>query len=196
MTLAVGQLSDAASGEGRGTVFAVTDRWALTAFHCVGDRETGEIRFRRARCTWDQGGASNAIVEDGDPFIDVALLRLDRALPRGLDPVQLVRDVAEHSRFDAPGPLAAVPDVRTFWATGEVVRTDSRLTDDAPVLQLTCQQSAADLPLHGLSGAPVLVGQPQAAAGVVRRNPQRKDRPDLAAGATVYATPAAAVLVF
>jgi hypothetical protein len=193
MTLAIGRLVGVSTGVDLGTAFAVTDRLALTAFHCVGDRHTAQVTTRRVRCIWEEG-ETLAVVHDGEPEHDVALLRLERRLPPDLESVRLTRSVAKQTPFTAPGNVAAVPEVRRFTATGDIAWPDARLEDGSPVLQLTCEQSMARLPLHGLSGAPVLVGDARTAAGVVRRNPQDRDHPHLAAGATVFATPASAVL--
>ncbi len=192
MTLAVGRLVDAATGVKLGTVFAVTGRLALTAFHCVGNHESGKVRFPRVRCEWSEG-ISNAFVDDSDRHDDIALLRLDRELPPGLDLVRLARDVAEHARFAAPGSPAEVPDVSPFTVSGEVIWLSSAM-GGTRVMQLACRESAAELSLRGMSGAPVLVGQPQRAVGMVRWNSPREERPELAAGGAVFATPAAAVL--
>lgn len=193
MTIAVGRLSDAVSGKELGTVFAATDRLALTAFHCVGDRRTGEITFRRVRCKWDQR-VSDAVVRDGDQLNDVALVRFDEALPRELEPIPLVRDVAVHTPFVAPGTPAGVRGVSPFAASGKIAWIGGHRDDGAPVIQLDCRQSAAGLSLQGFSGAPVLVGQPWKAAGVLRWNLPRDDRPDLATGGAPFAAPSAEVL--
>lgn len=193
MTLAVGRLSDAASSKELGTMFAVTDRLALTAFHCIGDRGTGKVWSRRVLCTWSKG-VSHATVQDGDHLNDVALLRFDRVLPCELEPIRLVRDVAEHTPFVAPGAPAEVQGVFVYAASGKITWPNARLQDETPVIQLACRDSAAGLSLYGLSGAPVLVGQPLKAVGVVRFNLPRDDRPDLARGASIYAAPSRVVL--
>ena len=86
MTLAVGRLVDSGSERRLGTVFAVTRRLALTASHCVSDRNG--ILTGRLRCIWPEG-SNDASVMDRDESNDVALLRLDKALSRELDPVPL-----------------------------------------------------------------------------------------------------------
>jgi hypothetical protein len=102
VTLAVGRLEDARTGKPLGTAFAVSARLALTAFHCVGDRESGDLRVRRVRCQWAEG-ASSASVNDADPAADVALLRLDRELPSALDPVPLAGETPGRVSFAGPG---------------------------------------------------------------------------------------------
>lgn len=188
MTLAVGRLVDSATGATLGTAFAVTGRLALTAFHCVGDRESGKVRSPRVHCVWAHG-TSHAVVDDSDPYDDIALLRLDAELPQELDPIRLARDVAEHAQFVAPGNPAAVAAVSPFTVSGEVTWLTGAL-GSARVLQLASREPAAELPLGGMSGAPVLVGQPLRAVGVIRWNSPREDKPELAAGGAVFATPA------
>jgi N-6 DNA Methylase len=193
MMLAIGRLAAAESDTELGTVFAVTDRLALTAFHCVGDRRSGSISRRRVRCKWG-ASVSYAAVQDGDHFNDVVLLRLERGLPSELAPVPLVREVDAHTPFVAPGAPAEIQGMPLYAASGEISWPYGHLDDESPVIQLHCPNSAAGLSLHGLSGAPVLVGNPLRAVGVIRWNPPRADQPRLAAGATVVATPITEVL--
>jgi SAM-dependent methyltransferase len=192
VTLAVGRLEDARTGKPLGTAFAVSARLALTAFHCVGDRESGDLRVRRVRCQWAEG-ASSASVNDADPAADVALLRLDRELPSALDPVPLAGETPGRASFEAPGDPAAVSGVSPFTISGEIVSPRATL-GGVSVLQLLCRESVAELPLGGMSGAPVLAGQPLRAVGVLRWNQPRRDRADLAAGGTAFAAPSSAIL--
>ncbi|WP_162834445.1 S1 family peptidase [Amycolatopsis circi] len=192
MTFAIGRLSN--TKKELGTVFAVSDRRALTAFHCVGDRTSGKVVSRRLICTWDVG-QSRAVVEEFDVINDVAVLLLDRALPSGLEAISLSREVNEHARFIAPGAPADIEGVFTYAASGSITRVGARRTEDgASVIQLSSVDSVAGLSLHGLSGAPVLVGHPQKAVGIVRWNPRRVNEPTLAAGAAIFAAPAGVIL--
>ena len=191
MTLAVGRLVDGGSGRRLGTVFAVTRRLALTAFHCVRDRDgilTGQLQ-----CIWPEG-TNYASVMDRDESNDVALLRLDRILSRELDPVPLSVDVMSHDRFVAPGAPGELVELPLVAMSGEIIWPEGLLPNGAHGIQLVCTESVAGLSLHGLSGAPVLTGKPQKAVGLIRWNPPRADNPDLAAGAIVYAAPAAQIL--
>jgi tetratricopeptide (TPR) repeat protein len=79
--------------------------------------------------------------------------------------------------------------------TGNVSEPDTAL-DGAPVLQLYADQSAAGLSLHGMSGAPILVGtsEAEAAIGLVRWNPPRESDRSLAVGGILYACPIKAVI--
>ena len=192
VTLAVGPLVNSATGEELGTVFAVTGRLALTAFHCIGDPLSGEIQISRVRCEWGRY-TSYAVVEDSNRDDDVALLRLDAELPQELDPVRLAADVAEDAQFIAPGNPASVTGVSPFAISGKITWLGAELGGN-PVIQLASRESAAELPLRGMSGAPVLVRQPLRAVGIIRWNPPRKDRPELGAGGAVFATPSTAVL--
>jgi hypothetical protein len=192
VTLAVGRLVDAGTGEPLGTVFAVGGRMALTAFHCVGDRGSGKLRCTRVLCEW-AAGTSRASVHDADPAIDVALLRLDSELPYALDYIHLAGDTPVRARFEARGFPAEVPGVSPFTISGDIVSTGVEL-DGVRVVQLLSRESAAELPLGGMSGGPILAGQPLRAVGVLRWNQPRRDRPDLAAGGTAFAVPSAVVL--
>lgn len=187
MSQAVGRLFDAASGALLGTTFAVTERFALTAFHCVGDRFTGEVHHRRLKCQWDHENTSLATTEDRDLLNDVALLRLERLLPAAFTPIRLTRNTEKHAQFLAPGAPAEVLDVFAFTVSGEVTGPDATLASGAPVIQLACREAAAGLSLHGLSGAPVLVGQPSRAVGIIRWNSPQDDKQELAKGAAIFA---------
>jgi Trypsin-like peptidase domain/N-6 DNA Methylase len=193
VTSAIGRLQ---SGKNLtlGTVFAIPGRMALTAFHCVGDRVSGKLRTRRVRCAWPVSGAvSNATVIETDVANDVALLRLESDLPPGLDPVYLARDAVEHSPFDAHGYPAAMPSVTPFTVSGQITSVQPKL-QGMPALQLSCPESAGGFSLRGMSGSPILSGQPQRVVGILRWNQPREDRQELSAGPTAYATPTAVVL--
>jgi len=195
MTLALGRLSTLGSGKRLhlGSVFAVTRRLALTSLHCVHDDGTAAV-MARVLCEWQQGETSEATVQGWDERIDVALLQLSRALPDSLDPVPLTGDVASHDRFVAPGAPSALSELRLAAVSGMVLWANAPIPDGAPGLELFCEQVRDGLSLHGLSGAPVLTGNMECAAGVIRWNPQQADRPELAAGGLVYAAPAREVL--
>lgn len=194
MRLAVGRLYTADTSEELGTVFAVTAKLALTAFHCVGDRTKKKILESRVQCIWEIG-RSNAVVEDFDAVNDVALLRLSRQISPDLQPIRLTRSTDVNQQFVAPGAPSVVKGIFTYAASGRVTWIDSLLTGEgAPAIQLSCRDSVAGLALKGLSGAPVLVGESKKAIGLIRWNPPRDDNPNLAAGASLYAAPSNAIL--
>ena len=192
MTLAVGRLSPAGSRRQLGSVFAVTRRLALTAFHCVHDDAEPDV-IRHVRCAW-QHGTSDAVVEAWDKNDDVALLRLSRALPDSLDPVPLTGDVAAHDPFVAPGAPSAMPELHLAAISGEVLWLDAPMRHGASGILLVCWQAMAGLSLHGLSGAPVLTGNMERAVGVIRWNLPQVENQELARGAEVYAAPAGRIL--
>ena len=80
-----------------------------------------------------------------------------------------------------------------FTVTGQIAaRYPTR--DNRPILQLLCNESMGQLSLHGMSGSPVLAGQPSRVVGILQWNQPLLDRDDLAAGSTAFATPSATVL--
>ncbi|MEU1238671.1 trypsin-like peptidase domain-containing protein [Micromonospora aurantiaca] len=177
-----------------GTAFAISATAVLTAFHCIGDRDSGSVKYERVNI-WFRDEFLPATVIDKVPELDVAVLELEKRLPEGLRPVQLTRDVPRGASFASRGwPTARSFNDHHFSISGEIVDSDCQIFAAAPAIQLYCLQ-AATFPLHGFSGAPVLIGDSdQAAAGVIRWNPQRDESPDLAAGGTLYATPVSAIL--
>lgn len=193
MTLAVGRLTAVGSGRSLGSVFAVTRHLALTSFHCVRRDGGHPVAALRVRCIW-QSGTSDALVQAWDEQIDVAVLRLSRPLPESLDPVVLTGDTASNDPFVAPGAPAALSELRVTAVNGFVIMPDAQMPDGSPGIELFCLPAAVGMSLHGLSGAPVLTGNPQKAVGLIRWNPQRADQPDLAEGGVVYAAPARRIL--
>ena len=103
-------------------------------------------------------------------------------------------DVAAHDQFAAPGAPAELVELHLSAVSGQVIWPDAQLPDGSRGIELMCWPSMAGLSLHGLSGAPVLTGSPQKAIGLIRWNPQNTEYPELAAGALVYAAPAALIL--
>jgi hypothetical protein len=189
--LTEGSFQPAADGA---TAFAISDTVGLTAFHCVGDRITGQLLRPKVRLAFRSGFIS-ATVERWDARLDVALLRFDDKLPREEFVVPVSDEVGRETYWSRGFPVAS--GGYEVSISGQIVDTDARLFEpQVPALQLHCDQSSASspLPLGGFSGAPILVGDPPRAVGVVRWNPPSPDNPRLALGATVYGTPMAAVL--
>lgn len=181
---------------GGGTAFAVTSRLALTAFHVIGNRLTGEVRERTVELSfggWTVGADIDLRLAPGD---DVALLRLARPLPAGAIPVPL-SGAASAGRWFARGFPVSDPSGAGRTIDGNVVDPDQRQPGTGvPVIALYCQQAAAGSPqpLAGFSGAPVLAAPAGPAIGVIRWNPNNPERPGIAEGGTVYACPVRSVL--
>src|SRR6516225_6125582 len=101
------------------TAFAVSDNYALTAFHCVGNRKTGELFAQDWEISFPGEGKSSAVVEDRSIPEDVALLRLTSELPPGRTPLRLAHAGPELTlrRFRAKG----FPRARPFSTDAETV---------------------------------------------------------------------------
>jgi TPR repeat protein len=196
MNPAIGRLTAGSaqpSAEGA-TAFAVSDGTGLTAFHCVGDRATGQL-LRPTVTVAFRSGSVCATVERWDAGLDLALLRFDDSLPPDEHAVA-VSDEAGRVAFWSRGYPVASGGYEVSLS-GRIVDTDARLFEtQVPALQLHCDQSSAPspLPLGGFSGAPILLDDPPRAVGVIRWNPPNPDNPRLGLGAIVYGTPIGAVL--
>ncbi|RLP93474.1 trypsin-like peptidase domain-containing protein [Micromonospora sp. CV4] len=177
-----------------GSAFAVSATAALTAFHCVGDRESKTVRHSRVSI-WFHDRFIPAEVVEPIPELDVAVLELEKDLPDDLAPLKIVNDARVQAPFTSIGwPLERPFSPHYFAVSGHIVDVNGRIFEGAPALQLHCVQSAT-LSLHGYSGAPVLInGIDRAAVGLIRWNPERLEAPDFAIGGTIYATPISAVL--
>lgn len=179
-----------------GTAFAVATRVALTAFHCVGDRISGEVTCEKPTL-WIGGKPIAARVVESYSDLDVAVLELDEPIPESLRLIPVSLQVRIHTPFHAPGwPEARSSTASYLTITGEVADNRGSIFDGIPAIQLFVKQ-AASLPLKGFSGAPVLVEREDgthAAVGLVRWNPQRPDAPSLAQGQTAFASPLHALL--
>ena len=145
-------------------------------------------------CEWQQGETSEATIQAWDEQNDVALLRLARTLPDSLDPVPLTADVVSQDRFTAPGAPLALSELQLAAVSGWVLLTNAPMGGGARGLELFCEQVGPGLSLHGLSGAPVQTGSMESAVGMILRNPQQADQPELALGGTVYAASAREIL--
>jgi Trypsin-like peptidase domain len=193
MTRAIGRLVSRPSNEPAGTTlgaaFFVSPHVGLTAFHCIGNRVTGKVVTREFDVVFDDGQAVAARFVAGDGEADFALIEVTEPFPRALRPIRLMRD----ARVGEPYRCVGYPNVDgpASFAVGGVVRdAEARLFEQrVPALQLQAAEAAAGLSLHGLSGAPILVGSPEAAVGIVRWNPERSDESDLAVGGTFFASP-------
>ena len=184
-----------ARGDFLGTAFAVSGEVGLTAFHCIGDRKSGEVLVHRMVLLFQEDITIEAEPAGGDPRADFALLHFLRPLPDVLQPIPVTLDVLPYASFRCAGyPPVSGPDV--IYIHGTVVAPDTRIFGGVDALQLYSHESAAELSLHGMSGSPVLVGIPEAAVGLIRWSPESDRDPGIAAGGMVYACPIRSVLNF
>jgi hypothetical protein len=181
---------------GGGTAFAISNRHALTAFHVIGDRIARTIRHRDLELDFGGGSVAARVDDLSDPLGDVALLHLAGDLPPRAAPAALTDCVGHEPWFARGFPMTATA-AESMTVDGTVVDPDQRQPlSGASVIALYCRQAAAGSPqqLNGFSGAPVLVGSPPAAAGLIRWNPTSPDQPGTAVGGTVYACPVRTIL--
>jgi hypothetical protein len=191
--------ADHLDGPSIGSAFAISEAFALTAFHVVGDPRTGMVRSPSVRVTFARDVHVDATVQRLDARADLALLRLASPPPPPFTPVPLGRagDRLRHARFSCSGYPAGRPFVNdAVPVVGEVSEPLATIFDGVPAIALASDQ-AAGLPMHGLSGAPVLVQldgatRDRVAIGVVRWMPVDPDREDSARGGLFYAAPASA----
>jgi hypothetical protein len=186
-----------------GTAFAVTDRHALTAFHCVGEAATGQVTTPEVRIRFSEQDHVDATVERVAPAVDLALLRLKGPLPSDHEPLALARagNPLRHLPFLVSGFPIGRPFQDAIPMSGTIADPLATIFDGVPAIALASWQAATGLPLHGFSGAPVIVrpdpaaatsASPEVAVGVIRWMPIDPERPDTAQGGLVYATPMSA----
>jgi hypothetical protein len=202
MTLAVARVWQDGPREQRvllGTGFAVSREFGLTAFHCVGDPDTGNVVWKKVCLEFPNNVELKAKYEGGDNGADFAVLRFLKPLPLGLLALRLATTAVDGAFWKSFGYAPALDRIGVIdipSIDGHVSNNQSSL-NGAPVIQLHCNQAAAKeaLSLHGMSGAPVLTGDPQAAVGLIRWNPERGNDPErLAVGAIVFACPMRSVV--
>lgn len=194
----IGELTDPA-GQSWGTAFLISETYALTTMHCldqvdqdmpdVTEADDAEVAIRLPLSS----GATvvRAKVEEVDSSLDVALLRVISALPSDVSPIRLGTETTPLEPFRAVGfPVLEGPvHESAVMGTSNGITT---MPDGPSLLSLHCGEPDTDMPLHGLSGGPVLVGAPERAVGIVRW--QQPSDAKLAAGGTFFATPMADVL--
>ncbi|MET8778587.1 trypsin-like peptidase domain-containing protein [Nocardia sp. NPDC050713] len=191
MSESVGRLLSAGPRERfLGTAFAVDHSTLVTAFHCVGDRRTGEIHFPQT--VWNIGDtALTARFAAGDPAADCAVLRLDEARPDLIDPLPLATQVT--ARFwRATGFPASLSDLGRVTVSGTITAVDGQLRG-VPAIQLYAEQAVGGLALGGFSGSPVFAGSAPGVIGLIRYNPPNPDAPERGVGGIVFACPLAAI---
>jgi tetratricopeptide (TPR) repeat protein len=170
-----------------GTAFAVTDRAVVTAFHCVGNRATGQVRHATTRLDW-AGELLDCEYLAGDPVADCAVLRLTAQLPASAAPLPVAEQVTA-GFWRAAGFPASLADLGMVTVTGSISSLEAEL-GGVPAIQLYAEQSAAGLALGGLSGAPVFAGSAPGVIGLIRYNPPDPENTGRGIGGIVYACPA------
>ena len=196
MSLAIGQLWDQSKSKSLGTAFAISKDKALTAFHCVGDNETGDINHPEVILRFLHDLEIIAEFSDGSTKLDYAILKLERPLPTAYDPIPLLTEAKPLDDFRCLGYPAhsAVSKMDITPIIGKVTDIEGSIHGGAPAVALESSTAANDLPLHGMSGAPVLVGTPEAAIGLIRWNPQRPRGQYLSLSGIVYACPTRSIV--
>lgn len=196
MKLAIGKLFDRDGKNLLGTAFVVSPSHAFTAFHCIGNRDTGEVLRKQVLIEFLTGVQIVGSYEVGSQVEDYAILSLLSPLPKSLEPVPLLDQSYVHELFRAGGYPSSIhetdnPDKEDIDYIGGRVRSpDSTILHGVPAIQLYTDESVAGLSLHGMSGGPVLVGQnPEGAVGLVRWNNPRPDAPELGVGGNFWACP-------
>jgi len=131
----------------------------------------------------------------GDPELDAAILQLEKPLPDDLRPIALTGDTERLEPFVSAGhPRQEGPDISHIH--GAIVAPQTSIFGGVPAIQLHSEEAGDEMPIGGMSGAPVLVdsGARRAAVGLIRWNPTRPDNPALSIGGTVYACPIQAIV--
>jgi hypothetical protein len=180
-----------------GTAFVITPAFALTCFHCIGDRNKSEVVTHDVLLRFEDDRPHHAqyVAVDGDAKLDFALLELKPPLDHDCPVVPLVTDIDVHAPFRSIG-YAYLEGVTIPTVSGIVSNPDTRIHDGTPAIALACTEAAVNFSLHGMSGAPVLVGPGEAAVGLVRWNPPDRlnPRPGLGVGGMVFACPIKSIL--
>jgi hypothetical protein len=179
-----------------GTAFAVTNRTAVTAYHCVGDRRTG-VLYGNSIAIDFPGGRVQARVIACDLRHDLALLELHDSIPSQLRPIPLSRLARRHASFAAGGwPINRPFPCDQYEVSGRIVTPRATIFGGIDSIQLFCEQAAAGQPMHGLSGAPIIVQMvngEEAAIGLIRCSPDSSGT-GIADGGTLYGSPVSAVI--
>ena len=179
----------------RGTAFVFNREYALTAFHVIGDRTRGKVRNGPFQLRFPGGHTGEANYYDGDGRLDFALLSLNQPLPEDFQPVPLTSEAQQADGFISQG-FPPLPGVDMLIIAGTMRNLKATIFGGVPAIQLFSHEASAEMPLGGMSGAPVLVGSgtKRAAIGLIRWNPIRPDNPTLSVGGTLFACPVHAVV--
>jgi hypothetical protein len=188
---AIAKLLDA-SGAHLGTAFAVSPIHALTAFHCVGDIE-GRIAHQNVQLEFSSARRVSASLQAGDHLADYALLRMGDGLPGDVQPIPLVARTTSGEPFVCGGYPSNIKGPDILYVGGEVRWPESSIFGGVNAIQLYCPEAAANAPLGGFSGAPVLVKNARAAVGLVRWNPPQPTSPQIGLGGMVFCCPSSLI---
>jgi hypothetical protein len=171
-----------------GTAFAISRHLAITAFHCVGDTETKEVTNPSVSLSWAVGKDTKANFLVGDGNMDYALLELTEPLPDEFEPLAVGDCAGAKGAYRSLGYPVSLSDFDLASITGTIAGSETTIFEGIPAIQLYSNESAAGLALGGMSGAPVLAGNPETAIGVIRWNPPSSEEPTKGVAGIVYAT--------
>ena len=193
-----------------GTAFAIDDRTALTAFHCVAnpsdkprrrmvDRSKQVDAADKAELVFKPTSESlpdevtSAEVIDGDSAHDWAILRLDQPLSVQWRPFQLGRDELElgDSLLLRGFPVRVQEELTGAWLSPVTVN-GMMMRKDIPVVSLRGDAVGDGLDPRGMSGGPVTLRTPdEEAVGIfIARAMDRAKRSQI--GGVLFACPARA----
>jgi WD40 repeat protein len=179
--------------QGYGTAFVIAPRFALTAFHCVGNRLKGELDKQPVRIAFPEREEMLADIVGGDNRLDVAVLRLHEELSeRSI--IKMDRKIEVGESIVAVGYPSILSQIDQPVVSGDVVTLSS--IGGVAAVQLFCREAADGLPLKGLSGAPVVRQGTNVAVGIIRCNPTFADGRvfRVTPGGMLFATPFSAFL--
>jgi Trypsin-like peptidase domain len=191
--LAIAKVHTSDGSNDLGTAFAVSQFLAITAFHCLKDNKSQQP-LSRIRLNWHGGtDKTYARFATGDLGLDYALLELEESIGDEFVPLSSAESAEIGGPFRSFGFPASVSDVDMTCITGTIASSECTIFEGVPAIQLYCKESAAGLQLGGMSGAPVLAGQPEKAVGLIRWNPPSEEDPSKGIAGMVYATPLAVI---
>ncbi len=175
----------------RGTAFAIDDRRALTAFHCVSSNDPRDpsARLDEVELGFLAGERVRATVVEARPDEDWAVLDLAGPLSPASRPIPLRREVQAGDQCRCLGFAQVAASVGIYPALATVAGTEGR-RDGARVITLYSDPLGAGMQAHGMSGGPVLTMPPiEEAVGLVRSHLGRRGDPSRPEGGTLVACP-------
>jgi hypothetical protein len=184
----IARVTDLSLTKPLGTAFAVSRNLAITAFHCVGDTDTKAVTYASVSLFWSIKGHTKANFLVGDPDLDYALVELTEPLQQEFEPLALGESAKAKGPYRSLGYPIALSERDLASITGVIGGTETTIFEGIPAIQLFSNESGAGLGVRGMSGAPVLAGDPEAAIGVIRWYPPSEDDPSKSEAGIVYAT--------